>query len=100
MLQVGQVVVAAEGEGPQGGEVTVLADQFCRVFTETGMDEVLLIGRLCNIVPGSRTLTSATYLVREDPMVMVSVGHVRRRCEFCPYNAGKILVLRLRNPFQ
>ena len=94
-LCVGDMVVAACPE--IGGEAMFLAELFCRASTATGGDEVLLVGKPCNMVPGSRTKTAAKYVVQEA-LVTVPARQVRRRCEHCPYTAGIVLVLWLQDP--
>ena len=94
-LHVGDMVVAACPE--IGGEGVFLAEVFCRAFAAMGGDEVLLVGRPCNMVPGSRTKTAAKYVVQEA-LVTVPARQVRRRCEHCPYAAGIVLVLWLQDP--
>ena len=94
-LQVGDMVVAACPE--IGGETVFLAELFCRAFTATGGEEVLLVGKPCNAVPGSRTKTSAKVMV-QAALVTVPARQVRRRCEYCPHEAGAVLVLYLQDP--
>ena len=81
----------------QEGEITLRLEMCCRTYTEMGEDEVLLLGKQCCMVPGSRTMTAARYRVQEE-VVIVAADSVRRRCEHCPHEAGTILVLRLRDP--
>ena len=69
----------------------------CRAFTATGGEEVLLVGKPCNAVPGSRIKTSAKVLV-QAALATVPARQVRRRCEHCPHEAGAVLVLYLQDP--
>ena len=61
-------------------------------------ESISLIDRaLITQVPGSRTATSGQYHVQEA-LVVAPLHQVRRRCDHCPYGAGVVLVLRLRDP--
>ena len=58
---------------------------------------MLVIGKRCDLVAGSMTLTSAKYVVQEAK-VCVELAHVRLQCE-CMQGVGSTLtVLRLRCP--
>ena len=56
-----------------------------------------IIGKRCALVAGSETATSARYKVPSD-YVSAGIRHVLRRCTWCPFGRGEILVLRLRAP--
>ena len=74
----------------------MLTEVFLRV-SHPGGEEVVMLCKPLDMVPNSRSLTSAMYRARES-LLVVPVRQVTRRCEHCPAGDGILLVLRLRDP--